>query len=164
MSYDESISTSPPIMSHPHDDIPSPIVLSQHEYESPFETHAHEIVFEKLNAPPTVDIGIQASIPLFDIGVNTDLKAYEFWEHVNETQKSVAKEERYQQVLGELNKEKSERMVNEHLVKILQSDVTDLQQRNVAEATTRLRLESEIADLEVYMNRIQSNHFCFYVG
>ena len=164
MSYDESISTSPPIVSHPHDDIPSPIVLSQHEYESPFETHAHEIVFEKLNAPPTVDIGIQASIPLSDIGVNTDLKAYEFWEHVNETQKSVAKEERYQQVLGELNKEKSERMVNEHLVKILQSDVTDLQQRNVAEATTRLRLESEIADLEVCMNRIQSNHFCFYVG
>lgn len=163
MSYDESISTSPPIVPHPHDDIPSPIVLYQHEYESPFETHSHEIVFEKLNAPSTVDIGVQASVLLSDIGVNTDLKAYEFWEHVNETQKSVAKEERYQQLLGELNNEKSQRMVNDHLVKILQSDVTDLQQKNVAEATTRLRLESEIADLKVYMDRIQSNHFCFNV-
>ena len=159
MSYDESISTSPPIVPHPHDDIPSPIVLYQHEHESLFETHAHEIVFEKPNAPPTVDVSVQTSILLSDIGVNTDLKAYEFWEHVNETQKSVAKEERYQQVLSELNEEKSQRMVNDHLVKILQSDVTDLQQRNVAEATTRLRLESEIADLKVYMDRIQSNHF-----
>ncbi len=40
-------------------------------------------------------------------------------------------------------------MVADHLVNIVQSDLSELRQRSVMETTTRLRLENELSDTKV---------------
>ena len=50
---------------------------------------------------------------------------------------------------GSLNKEKSQRMVAEELVKIIQSDLSDMSSRNTTEVMTRLQLENELTDVKV---------------
>ena len=47
------------------------------------------------------------------------------------------------------NEEKSQRLVSEELIKIVQADVTSLTERNMAEAMARLQAENELTDLKV---------------
>ena len=49
----------------------------------------------------------------------------------------------------ERNEAKSQQMVAEELARIVQSELVELRQRNVAEITARLRLENQFGELKV---------------
>ena len=49
----------------------------------------------------------------------------------------------------ERNEAKSQQMVAEELSRIVQSELVELRQRNVAETTTRVRLENQLGGLKV---------------
>ena len=49
----------------------------------------------------------------------------------------------------ERNEAKSQQMVAEELARIVQSELVELRQRNIAEATTRVRLENQLGELKV---------------
>ena len=49
----------------------------------------------------------------------------------------------------EQNEAKSQQMVAEELARIVQSELVELRQRNIAEATTRVRLENQLGELKV---------------
>ena len=51
-----------------------------------------------------------------------------------------------------LNEERSQRMVAEQLVKIVQSDLSIVQQGNAAEVTERMRLETELSSVKVSLS------------
>lgn len=51
--------------------------------------------------------------------------------------------------MAQLNEERSQKMVAEQLVKIVQGELSELRQRSVMETTTRLRLENELSDTKV---------------
>lgn len=53
---------------------------------------------------------------------------------------------------GSLNQEKSQRMVAEELIKIIQSDLSAVSSRNTTEVMTRLQLENELTDIKVGSN------------
>jgi Trp operon repressor len=52
-----------------------------------------------------------------------------------------------------LNKEKSQRQVSEELVKIVQTDVSSLTERNMSEVMARVKVENELTDVKV--NNVQ---------
>ena len=54
----------------------------------------------------------------------------------------------------ERNEAKSQQMVAEELARIVQSELLELRQRNVAETTTRVRLENQIGQLKVGYSKI----------
>ena len=65
----------------------------------------------------------------------------------------------------ERNEAKSQQMVAEELSRIVQSELVELRQRNVAETTTRVRLENQLGGLKVCLcskhNAIaQSSYIC----
>ena len=45
-------------------------------------------------------------------------------------------------------------MVAEELARIVQSELAELRQRNVAETTTRIRLENQLGELKVHVHII----------
>ena len=49
----------------------------------------------------------------------------------------------------ERNEAKSQQMVAEELARIVQSELVELRQRNITEATTRVRLENQLGELKV---------------
>ena len=49
----------------------------------------------------------------------------------------------------EWNEAKSQQMVAEELARIVQSELVELRQRNIAEAITRVRLENQLGELKV---------------
>ena len=49
----------------------------------------------------------------------------------------------------ERNEAKSQQMVAEELARIVQSELVELRQRNIAEASTRVRLENQLGELKV---------------
>ena len=49
----------------------------------------------------------------------------------------------------EKNEAKSQQMVAEELSRIVQSELVELRQRNIAETTTRVRLENQLGALKV---------------
>ena len=49
----------------------------------------------------------------------------------------------------ERNEAKSQQMVAEELARIAQSELVELRQRDIAEATTRVRLENQLGELKV---------------
>ena len=49
----------------------------------------------------------------------------------------------------ERNEAKSQQMVAEELARIVQSELVELRQRNIAEATTRVCLENQLGELKV---------------
>ena len=55
----------------------------------------------------------------------------------------------YRNAMSQLNEERSQKMVAEQLLNIVQSDFNDLRQKTIGETTSRLRLENEIGDIKV---------------
>ena len=101
-------------------------------------------------ATPTLEATTNTAVVCVnDNSVNTELSVFELLRLAHEAENTHNLQEQHKAVLKELNEEKSKRMVNEHLVQIIQSDLTEVRQHNVAETTTRLRLENNIADLKV---------------
>ena len=49
----------------------------------------------------------------------------------------------------ERNEARSQQMVAEELARIVQSELVDMRQRNVAETTERVRLENQLGELKV---------------
>ena len=98
---------------------------------------------------PTKDSECLACIESHDESVNTDVSMFQLLKQVQSAEKFVQMREELREKTFQLNEEKSKRMVNENLVSILQSDITSLQQRNVSESTTRIRMDGEIAELKV---------------
>ena len=49
----------------------------------------------------------------------------------------------------ERNEAKSQQMVAEELARIVQSELVELRQRDIAEATSRARLENQLGELKV---------------
>ena len=49
----------------------------------------------------------------------------------------------------ERNETRSQQMVAEEMVKIVQSELTELRQRNIAETTSRVRVENQLGELKV---------------
>ncbi|XP_003383424.1 PREDICTED: titin-like [Amphimedon queenslandica] len=85
---------------------------------------------------------------LVDSSTNTTIDINELMQLANIGRERREREESIQSVMAELNQERSQRLVNDQLVKILETDVTALQQRNVTELSERLKLENEISDLK----------------
>lgn len=81
--------------------------------------------------------------------VNTELSVFELLKLVHEAENTHRLQERHNSVMKELNEETSKRMVSEHLVQIVQSDLMEVRQHSITETTARLRLENEVADLKV---------------
>ena len=52
----------------------------------------------------------------------------------------------------ERNEARSQQMVAEELARIVQSELVDMRQRNVAETTERIRLENKLGELQVYIH------------
>ena len=50
----------------------------------------------------------------------------------------------------ERNEARSQKMVAEELGRIVQSELVEMRQRNVAETTGRVRLENQLGELKVY--------------
>ena len=101
-------------------------------------------------ATPTFEAATNtAVVDVHDSSVNTELSVFELLQLVHEAENIQNLQEQHKAALKELNEEKSKRMVNEHLVQIIQSDLTEVRQHSVTETTTRLRLENEVADFKV---------------
>ena len=49
----------------------------------------------------------------------------------------------------ERNEARSQKMVAEEMVKIVQSELTELRQRNITETTSRVRVENQLGELKV---------------
>ena len=79
----------------------------------------------------------------------TSLDINELIQLANIGRQRKEREDNFQSIMAELNQERSQRLVNDQLVKILENDLTSLQQRNVKEVSERLKLENEISDLKV---------------
>ena len=60
----------------------------------------------------------------------------------------------------ERNEAKFQQMVAEELARIVQSELVELRQRNIAEATTRVRLENQLGELKVV--KIATTHCAVY--
>ena len=84
-----------------------------------------------------------------DVACNTELSCYELMERVRETELFQKLQDERKAAISQMNEEKSQRMVAEQLVKIVQSDLSSLRQKSVSETTTRLRLENELGDVKV---------------
>ena len=84
-----------------------------------------------------------------DVACNTELSCYELMERVRETELFQKLQDERKTAMSQMNEEKSQRMVAEQLVKIVQSDLSSLRQKSVSETTTRLRLENELGDVKV---------------
>ena len=84
-----------------------------------------------------------------DKACNTELSGLKFMDQIQTIELLSKLQTKYKAASSELNEEKSRRMVNDNLLVILQNDISNLQLKNITEATTRLKLESEIAELKV---------------
>ena len=84
-----------------------------------------------------------------DVACNTELSCYELMERVRETELFQKLQDERKTAMSQMNEEKSQRLVAEQLVKIVQSDLSSLRQKSVSETTTRLRLENELGDVKV---------------
>ena len=89
-----------------------------------------------------------------DVACNTELSCYELMERVRETELFQKLQDERKAAMSQMNEEKSQRMVAEQLVKIVQSDLSSLRQKSVSETTTRLRLENELGDVKVRVHII----------
>ena len=93
-----------------------------------------------------------------DVACNTELSCYELMERVRETELFQKLQDERKTAMSQMNEEKSQRMVAEQLVKIVQSDLSSLRQKSVSETTTRLRLENELGDVKVRVRIIITMH------
>ena len=93
-----------------------------------------------------------------DVACNTELSCYELMERVRETELFQKLQDERKTAMSQMNEEKSQRMVAEQLVKIVQSDLSSLRQKSVSETTTRLRLENELGDVKVRVCIIITMH------
>ena len=111
-------------------------------------THTNEVATNTAIDVRSVSAATEA-IPTQDVESNTDLSCYELMERVRETEMFRKLQEEHKAALRQMNEEKSQRMVSEELIKIVQSDMSSIRQRSVLETTTRLRLENELGDVKV---------------
>ena len=98
---------------------------------------------------PTKNTTTQTVLEYYDASINTEMSTFDLLQQVYSAEKIERIKEQLKQTMAELNEERSKRMVNDNLLSILEKDVVSLQQRNVNEATTRIRMDSEIADVNV---------------
>ena len=99
---------------------------------------------------PTSESSSQTINPIpVNSSTNTTIDINELIQLANIGRERRERDESIQSVMAELNQERSQRLVNDQLVKILETDVTTLQQRNVTELSDRLKLENELSDLKV---------------
>ncbi len=87
--------------------------------------------------------------PVQEVGCNTLVNCLDVLRRAKEVEElNMLKAERLI-IVKQVNEEKSQRMVADHLVKIVQSDLSQLRQRNMNEVSTRMRLENELSDAKV---------------
>ena len=98
---------------------------------------------------PTQNTTTQTVLEYSDASINTEMSTFDLLQQVYSAEKIERIKEQLKQTMAELNDERSKRMVNDNLLSILEKDVVSLQQRNVNEATTRIRMDGEIADVNV---------------
>jgi len=122
-----------------------------------FTVHTQTEVTQTNEAATNMTIDVQSvsttTEPVLtqDVECSTELSFYELMEKVRETEMFKKLQEEHKAALREMNEEKSKRMVSEQLIKIVQSDMSSIRQRSVAETTTRLRLENELGDVKVWL-------------
>lgn len=99
---------------------------------------------------PLVAVGINTEPrPLREVGCNTIVNCLDVLRRAKEVEELNMLKADHLISVKQLNQEKSQRMVAEHLVKIVQSDVSELRQKNMNEVTTRMKLENELSDAKV---------------
>jgi len=120
-----------------------------------FTIHTQTEVTQTNEAATNMTIDVQSvsttteAVLTQDVECSTELSCYELMERVRETEMFKKLQEEHKATLREMNEEKSKRLVSEQLIKIVQSDMSSIRQRSVAETTTRLRLENELGDVKV---------------
>ena len=130
-------------------------VTARKELQDAFSQTERDLIptAEVATNTPTPDIHTAAtnteSLQLQDFGVNTVLSYSKLMKSVQATEKYKKLQAEHKATVKELRQEKSQRMTSEQLVKIVQTDLTSVQQRNIAETIARLRLEAEITDVKV---------------
>ena len=103
------------------------------------------------SVPLTLEVAIGTPfVCVQDNSVNTELSAFGLLQVVHDAENSQRVREEHKLAMGELNEEKSKRLVSEQLVNIIQSDLMAIRRQNISETTARLRLEKEVADLKVH--------------
>ena len=114
-------------------------ILEQNEANT--QTNCNEVT---ITGTQTIPASLNTTSTMTSLDIN------ELIQLANIGRQRKEREDNFQSIMAELNQERSQRLVNDQLVKILENDLTSLQQRNVMEVSERLKLENEISDLKVY--------------
>ena len=102
----------------------------------------------------TQSVGINTDSPpiLKEVGCNTSLSCFDLLRRAKEMEEFEMLKAEHHVIVGQLNQQRSQRMVAEQLVKIVQSDLSDLQQKHVYDVTTRMGVENELGDAKVCLD------------
>jgi hypothetical protein len=88
-----------------------------------------------------------------DVGCNTDLHiSPELLERVKLAEQLAQIQSEHAAGVVERNEALSQQMVSEELARIVQSELVELRQRNIAETTNRIRLENQLGELQVELS------------
>ena len=141
------------------------------------------VFFPTITAPPTCDASINTEWPetcsqstntsppeFCEQGVNTDpppiaketgcntiMNCFDVLQRAKEMEELQFLKVEHRVAITEMNEAKSQKMVAEELVKIVQSDLAELRQHNLTETTRRLQLENELSDVKVSLSLILSH-------
>ncbi len=135
--------------------VPKLTVTTAKELKDAFSQTSSDLIptAEAATSTPTRDLHTSATntelLELQDAGVNTVLSYNKLMKSAQATEKYKKLQAEHKAAVKELRQEKSQRMTSEQLVKIVQTDLSSVQQRNVAETTARLQLESELTGVKV---------------
>ena len=136
------------------------------------------VFFPTVTAPPTCDASINTEWPetysqstntsppeFCEEGVNTDpppiaketgcntiMNCFDVLQRAKEMEELQFLKVEHRVAVTEMNEAKSQKMVAEELVKIVQSDLAELRQHNLTETTRRLQLENELSDVKVSLS------------
>ena len=132
-------------------------------------TEPHPLVDADTNTEPhpLVDAATSAEPrPLREVGCNTMVHCLDVLRRAKEVEELNMLKADHIILVKQLNEDKSQRMVANNLVKIIQSDLSDLRQKNVCEVTTRMRLENDLGDakVRVYVEWVEWDVLCMVWG
>ena len=132
-------------------------------------TEPHPLVDADTNTEPhpLVDAATSAEPrPLREVGCNTMVHCLDVLRRAKEVEELNMLKADHIILVKQLNEDKSQRMVADNLVKIIQSDLSDLRQKNVCEVTTRMRLENDLGDakVRVYVEWVEWDVLCMVWG
>ena len=125
--------------------------------EPALETHLSLIPVPTVDIGTNTDQGLTQTIgtntdpppTINEVGCNTSLSCFDILRRAKEMEEFEMLKAEHHVIVGQLNQQRSQRMVADQLVTIVQSDLSELRQKHVSDVTTRMRVENELGDAKV---------------